>query len=175
MSALLGAALMIAGGLPALEARRRCSDSGFAPCPADSASSGLLHWAPMSRAPITSEGPNASGRSGFGGLCDEAGLADEISPIMLGTMTQESWFYTHLSNDEPRCPLIATHKWPRTIMCGPCGSWPKELALTNSCNYLQPPGGATVVRPPAGELSIALLNACQRRICRTVHPTYLVH
>jgi hypothetical protein len=81
MSALLGAALMIAGGLPALEARRRCSDSGFAPCPADSASSGLLHWAPMSRAPITSEGPNASGRSGFGGLCDEAGLADEISPI----------------------------------------------------------------------------------------------
>lgn len=89
MSALLGAALMIAGGLPALEARRRCSDSGFAPCPADSASSGLLHWAPMSRAPITSEGPNASGRSGFGGLCDEAGLADEISPIMLGTNTQE--------------------------------------------------------------------------------------
>jgi hypothetical protein len=49
MSALLGAALMIAGGLPALEARRRLSDCGFAPCTADSASSGLLHWAPIGR------------------------------------------------------------------------------------------------------------------------------
>lgn len=75
MSALLGAALMIAGGLPALEARRRCSDSGFAPCPADSASSGLLHWAPMSRAPITSEG-----RMRVDGLVLEACVTKRVSP-----------------------------------------------------------------------------------------------
>jgi hypothetical protein len=85
MSALLGAALMIAGGLPALEARRRCSDSGFAPCPADSASSGLLHWAPMSRAPITSEGRLRVDGLVLEAWCDEAGLADEISPIVQGT------------------------------------------------------------------------------------------
>jgi len=42
-----------------------------------------------------------------------------------------SWFYTHLSNDEPRCPLIATHKAARhkyvraVWLCGTAG------ALTN--------------------------------------------
>jgi hypothetical protein len=82
----------------------------------------------MSRAPITSEGPKR-----VDGLVLEAScVTKRVSPTRfhpqcLLPRLKKSRFYTHLSNDEPRCPLIATHKAARhkyvraVWLCGTAG------------------------------------------------------
>jgi hypothetical protein len=73
------------------------------------------------------------------GLVLEAFVTKRVSPtrfqpynVVHVLRLKSSWFFTHLSNDEPRCPLIATHKAARhkyvraVWLCGTASPGPDQ-------------------------------------------------